>query len=86
MRTKGVVTIPQDVRRAVALDEGDEVIFTVRNGEVVMTPAAVVPRDQAWFWTRDWQEREAEADADIAAGRVVERGTDADFLASIEAD
>lgn len=83
VRTKGVVTIPQDVRRAVRLEEGDEVIVSVRNGEVVLTPATVVPRDQAWFWTPEWQAGEAEADADIQAGRVTRHLTDAAFLASL---
>lgn len=26
--------------------------------------------DQAWFWTPEWQAKEREADADLAAGRV----------------
>jgi hypothetical protein len=26
--------------------------------------------EQAWFWTREWQEREREANDDLAAGRV----------------
>ena len=86
VRTKGVVTIPQEVRRAVRIQEGDEVIVTVRDGEVVLTPAAVVPRDQAWFWTEEWQAGEAEADADIATGRVTRFDTDEDFLASLEGD
>lgn len=32
---------------------------------------AISAPDQAWFWTEEWQEREAEADADLAAGRGV---------------
>ncbi len=28
--------------------------------------------DQAWFWTPSWQAGEAEADRDIAAGRVTD--------------
>lgn len=28
--------------------------------------------DQAWFWTPSWKAGEAEADRDIAAGRVKE--------------
>lgn len=27
--------------------------------------------EQAWFWTPEWQAKEAAADADIAAGRVL---------------
>lgn len=86
IRTKGVVTIPQEARRAVRLEEGDEVIVTVRNGEVVLTPATVIPRDQAWFWTAEWQAGEAQADADIAAGRVTRQTSDAAFLASLDDD
>ena len=28
------------------------------------------PADEAWYWTAEWQAVEAEADADIRAGRV----------------
>ena len=30
--------------------------------------------DQAYFWTPEWQEMEAEADADLAAGRYADFG------------
>jgi hypothetical protein len=42
--------------------------------------------DQAWFWTREWQEKEREADDDIAAGRGTTYDSDADFLGALEAD
>ena len=31
-----------------------------------------IPRDQVYFWTRDWQESEGRAEADLAAGRSAE--------------
>ena len=30
----------------------------------------VIPEDQKWFYTKEWQEGEREADEDIKAGRV----------------
>jgi hypothetical protein len=30
----------------------------------------LVDKSQAYFWTEDWQKGEAEAEADIKAGRV----------------
>ena len=30
----------------------------------------MVKEEQAWFWTKRWQEGESEAEADICAGRV----------------
>jgi hypothetical protein len=41
---------------------------------------------QAWFWTREWQAREREADEDLAAGRVTTYEGDDDFLGALEAD
>lgn len=40
--------------------------------------------EQAWFWTREWQEHEREADADLAAGRVTRFESDEDFLAELD--
>ena len=39
---------------------------------VELIPARLVPRDQVWFWTPEWQKKEREADVDIAAGRLKE--------------
>jgi AbrB family looped-hinge helix DNA binding protein len=84
VRQKGVVTIPQTIRQQLDLEEGDEVIFSVEDGKIVLTPATVVPRDQMWFWTPDWQAREAEADADLAAGNSTTYDSDEEFLKALK--
>ena len=40
--------------------------------------------EQAWFWTREWQEREREADEDLAAGRMTRFEGDEEFLAALD--
>ena len=40
--------------------------------------------EQAWFWTREWQDREREADKDLAAGKVTRFESDEDFLAALD--
>jgi hypothetical protein len=40
--------------------------------------------EQAWFWTREWQEHEREADEDLAAGRVTRYESDEQFLAAVD--
>lgn len=84
IRTKGVVTIPQQFRDQLHLDEGDQVIVTIRDGSIVLTPAAVVPRDQEWFWTPEWQAKEAEAEAEIAAGGGTVYTSSEDFLKALD--
>ncbi|HEY2791795.1 MAG TPA: AbrB/MazE/SpoVT family DNA-binding domain-containing protein [Micromonosporaceae bacterium] len=86
IRQKGVITIPLDIRRELHLGEGDQLLFTVDQGRIVLTPAALVPRDQAWFWTGDWQRKELEADAELAAGEYTHHATDEEFLASLDVD
>jgi len=41
------------------------------DGVIELHPVVPIPSDQAWFWTERWQRMEREADADVAAGRVV---------------
>jgi len=40
--------------------------------------------EQAWFWTREWQQREREADKDLATGRVTRFESDEEFLAALD--
>ena len=42
--------------------------------------------EQAWFWTREWQAKEREADADLAAGQTTSYESDDKFLGALEAD
>jgi AbrB family looped-hinge helix DNA binding protein len=68
LRKKGVITIPQEIREALDLQEGDHLVMAIEDGRIVMTPASVIPDDQAWFWTPEWQAKEREVDEAIAAG------------------
>jgi hypothetical protein len=46
--------------------------------------AGHIDPEQAWFWTREWREKEREADDDLAADRVVSYENDAEFLAALD--
>ncbi len=43
-----------------------------------------IDSEQAWFWTREWQAREREADEDRAGGRVTRYESDEEFLAALD--
>jgi hypothetical protein len=40
--------------------------------------------EQAWFWTREWQAKEREADDDLAAGHGTTYASDDEFLAALD--
>jgi AbrB family looped-hinge helix DNA binding protein len=71
VRPKGQVTLPSEIRNLLGLNEGDDLAFSLNEqGQVIITRLEVIPPDQAWFWTEQWQKAEREAQADINAGRV----------------
>lgn len=55
------------------------------DGAAVLLEEIANDPDQAGFWTREWQEKEREADADLAAGRVDRYESDEDFLDALDA-
>jgi hypothetical protein len=46
--------------------------------------AGRIDPEQAWFWTRNWQEKEREADDDLSAGRSTSYETDDKFLTALD--
>ncbi len=42
--------------------------------------ALATAEDQAWFWTKEWQEGERETEADLAAGRYQSFDTMEDLI------
>lgn len=70
VREKFQVTIPEEVRTRIPLKVGERVEVEAREGEIVIRPVIEVPRSQAWFWTKEWQEQIVRSRKDIEKGRV----------------
>lgn len=68
LRDRGQVTLPREVRVALGVEEGDEIVFTMTERGVYVRGMKLVPADQAWFWTPEWQAGEREASEQIARG------------------
>lgn len=69
--TKGRATLPEAVRTSLGLRPGDFVILErTARGTYELIPAALVPRDQLWFYHPEMQRRIQKAESDIAEGRT----------------
>jgi antitoxin MazE len=64
------VTLPSEVVKKMKLQEGDKLEIVIEDDRIVIKPVLVIDRSQAWFWSKQWQEMEKEADKDIKQGRV----------------
>lgn len=83
LRAKGQLTLPEEIRAAAHLEDGDLFDVEITDDGVLLRPRKVIDATQAWFWTPEWQAGEREADADRAAGRVEAFGSDEDFTSAI---
>ncbi len=70
VREKFQVTIPEDVRSKISLKVGERVEVLARANEIVIRPIIEVPRDQAWFWSKEWQEQVARSRKDMERGKA----------------
>ncbi|MGO9910082.1 MAG: AbrB/MazE/SpoVT family DNA-binding domain-containing protein [Acidimicrobiales bacterium] len=70
LRAKGQLTLPDDIRKAAHLEEGDLLEAEITADGILLRPQKLIDATQAWFWTAEWQAGEREADADRSAGRV----------------
>ncbi len=77
LRAKGQITLPEDIRVAAKLEEGDLFEAEITQDGILLRTQKVIDANQAWFWTPEWQAGEREADANAAAGK-------GEFFASAE--
>lgn len=59
------ITIPQKLIR-----DNDLVIIPRKEYEKLSHILKILPKDQLWFWTKEWQKKEREAGEDIHKRRI----------------
>lgn len=52
---------------------------------MLLEPATMIDRPQAWFWSPEWQAAEREAGEDIEAGRVLNFDSADEAIATLDA-
>lgn len=86
LRSKGQITIPADIRKAVHLQEGDPVEVELVADGILLRPQKVIDATQAWFWTPAWQDGEREAAEELARGEGERFDSADELLAALRAD
>ncbi len=67
---KHQITIPKEIFNSLRLSVGDFMDTEVKGNVIVLVPKKLVPKDQEWFWSEEWQKKEKEADEAIKKGEV----------------
>lgn len=85
LRAKGQLTLPEEIRAAARLEEGDLLEAEITDEGILLRPQKVIDATQAWFWTTEWQAGEREADAQEAAGLGETFNSGDEFLDALRA-
>ena len=64
------VALPKEVIKRLNLHVNDYLDIRIKDNKIIVEPQLVIPKDQAYFYTSQWQKEEAQASADIKNGRV----------------
>jgi AbrB family looped-hinge helix DNA binding protein len=83
MRARGQVTLPEDIRTAARLEEGDLLDAEITDEGILLRPRKIIDSTQAWFWSPEWQQGEREAEADLAAGRMETVASGEEMIAAL---
>jgi len=63
------LTLPPEAREKLHIAVGDMIEVHVKNDEVVLRPKKLIDSSQAWFWSKEWQQKEKEVEEDYKTGR-----------------
>ena len=70
LRERSQVTLPVEIVKKLDLKAGDNLEITLEDDKIIIKPVLIIDRSQAWFWSKEWQAKEKEVEADIKAGRI----------------
>jgi len=71
MNAQGRLTVPAEARRALHVEGETPFEIEVTEHEIILRPALVIPREDAWAYTPEHLAQIEQADADARAGRIV---------------
>ncbi len=64
------IALPRQIVALLHLNLNDYLDIKVKDNKIVIEPQVMIPKDQAYFYTPEWQKEEIEAHEDIKKGRV----------------
>jgi len=83
--SKGQIAIPKEVRDTLHIETGDRFTIEVSGNNIVLKPAITitVPKEQAYFWTQEMQEKLQSAERNFQKGRAKDYSPEA-FVKELE--
>ena len=65
---QGQIRIPKKMMQLFGIETGDYVEVEAERGQIVLKPRKLIDPLKGWYWTKEWQQMEKEADHDLETG------------------
>jgi antitoxin MazE len=87
IQARGTLSIPPELRRRYGLDQpGAQVEVVDADGEIILRPKVAVDATQSWFWDKEWQAGEIEAESQRVGGQGIVHDSGEEFLEALESE
>ncbi|KGP76764.1 AbrB family transcriptional regulator [Desulfosporosinus sp. Tol-M] len=70
IRSRSQITIPSEIIKKLNLKQGDTLDVDIEGDQIVLRPVIAIPKDQAYFWTKEWQSEEKQVQSDIENNKI----------------
>jgi antitoxin MazE len=70
IRSRSQITIPSEVIKKLNLKQGDTLEVNIEGNQIVLRPVVAIPKDQTYFWTKEWQQEERQVQSDIETNKI----------------
>ena len=70
IRSRSQITIPSEIIKKLNLKQGDTLDVEVEGNQIVLRPVIAIPKDQAYFWSKEWQSEEKQVQSDIENNHI----------------
>ncbi|MBW6463449.1 MAG: AbrB/MazE/SpoVT family DNA-binding domain-containing protein [Firmicutes bacterium] len=72
LRSRAQITLPKEAVKELNLKEGDNLSIEIDNGKVVITPVAIIPKDELWAWVSKTRSAIEEGRLEAKQGKLKE--------------
>ena len=70
IRSRSQITIPSEIIKKLNLKQGDTLDVTVEDDQIILRPVVAVPKDQVYFWSKEWQQDEKQIQSNIENDKI----------------
>ncbi len=64
------MVIPNKFFSKLGLTVGDFLTVKMKDNDIMLKPTRLIPKEDLWFYSKEWQDGEAQADKDIAQNKI----------------